>query len=239
MCGRVTLARPLDALAELFDAAASPVLAGSYAPSWNIAPTCPVVGLAGTDPGGRELDYYVWGLRGRFFNARAETITSNGIFAPAVRQRRLAVIADGFYEWEKVDGGRRPFLFRRADGCPLALAGLWEPWRGEVPAASAAATSGRTGPLRAATVVTTGAGPDIEGVHDRMPAVLGPAELDEWLSAGALGPAELSGLVRPAPAGTLVRYRVSPRVGDARNDGPGLVEPYDEPDGPEALRLFG
>ncbi|MGH9224857.1 MAG: SOS response-associated peptidase [Acidimicrobiales bacterium] len=226
MCGRVVQARPLDVLAELLEATPTPLLAGSYKPAWNIPPTQPVVGLTpglrGPNAVERILDLYSWGLRGRFFNARAETVATNATFAPALGERRLAVLVDGFYEWQGTP--RRPLFFQRADGAPLALAGLWDPWRGD-------------GGIEAAcTIITTAAGPDLDGVHDRQPVLLGPDGLASWLAPGPLAGDVLAGLLAPGPGGALTRHPVDPRVGDVRNDGPDLVAPYTEP---EPLRLFG
>jgi putative SOS response-associated peptidase YedK len=87
------------------------------------------------------------------------------------------------------------------------------------------------------------AGADLAGVHDRMPAILEPDALDVWLAPTRLDRQHLEGLLGPAPAGTLAHHPVHPRVGDAGNDGPDLVAPFEwqedvPPPGPEPLRLF-
>ena len=220
MCGRVVQARPVDVLAGFFDAEPTPLLAGSYKPAWNVPPTQPVVGLTldlrGPTAVARVLDLYQWGIGqgGRFFNARAEGLGARA----GLTERRLAVVVDGFYEWRD----KRPLFFVRADGAPLALAGLWAPWRGE------------GGMEAACTIVTAAAGPDLEGIHDRAPVVLAGEALARWLGRGPL-PADL---LVPAPAGTFVHHPVDPRVGDVRNDGPDLVAPYTPPAEPEPLHLF-
>ncbi len=231
MCGRVALARPLDALAHLLDARLAPGLAESWVPSWNVAPSRPLVGVAPARGGERLLQPYRWGFviataaspaAGHpLFNARAETVTTSPAFRAAARERRLVVPVDGFYEWQGEGSRRRPFFFQRADGLPLLLAGLWQEWRGQL----------------TCTIVTTPAGPDLDGVHDRMPAVLEGADVARWLAPARPPMVEL---LRPAPAGTLTHHPVDRRVGDVRNDDPGLVapaRPEDEP--PEPLRLFG
>jgi putative SOS response-associated peptidase YedK len=241
MCGRFGLYRPTDALAELFDAEEAPDLRRRWAPSYNIAPTRDVVGLAVARGGGRVLDLYRWGLvpswalepsiGSRLFNARAEGVAGSRTFADAFRTRRLAVLADGFFEWLPREGRRpQPLFFRRADGAPLAIAGLWESWWG--PAGDA--------PLLSCTMVTTAAGPDLGGVHDRMPVVLEPAALGPWLDPDRRDLGALQALLQPTPAGTLVHHAVHSRVGDPRNDDPEVIVPY-EPEGgePEPLRLFG
>ena len=60
-------------------------------------------------------------------NARAETLADKNAYKHAFRKRRCIVPADGFYEWKAVPGQKRkqPFYIHRADGEPLAFAGLW------------------------------------------------------------------------------------------------------------------
>jgi putative SOS response-associated peptidase YedK len=244
MCGRFGLYRPTDALAELFDAHEAPDLRRRWAPSYNIAPTRDVIGLAVTRGGRRVLDLYRWGLvpswardpsvGSRLFNARAEGLAASRAFADAFGARRLAIVADGFFEWRPREGRRpQPLFFRRADGAPLAIAGLWESWW-------ARARGGPDGSLVSCAMVTTAAGPDLAGVHDRMPVILDPLALEAWLDPRTRDPRSLEELLRPPPAGTLVHHAVDPRVGDTGNDDPELVAPY-EPEGgdPEPLRLFG
>jgi hypothetical protein len=91
--------------------------------------------------GERHLDVLRWGLLPHFtkdpeharrpINARAETVTTSGMFRDAFAQRRCLVPASAFYEWRPVRGGpKQPYAIVRADGMPMAFAGLWEGWRG-------------------------------------------------------------------------------------------------------------
>src|SRR5262249_9684518 len=64
----------------------------------------------------------------RMINARSETVAEKPAFRSAFRQRRCLVLADGFYEWQKVDRKKQPYYFRLWDGAPFAFAGLWEHW---------------------------------------------------------------------------------------------------------------
>src|SRR5580692_10314149 len=66
----------------------------------------------------------------RLFNARGETVAARASFREAFRERRIIVPADGFYEWRHLKtGGKQPHYFARADGAPMAFAGLAERWR--------------------------------------------------------------------------------------------------------------
>ncbi len=250
MCGRVVVSSPIDVLAAHFDALETAGLRDTFELSHNLAPTRALVGFLRDANGERVLDSYRWGLvphwaddisiGNRLFNARAETLSTSRAFNGALGTRRLVVVVDGFFEWGPArDSGparrRSPFFFHRADGAPLALAGLWEAWR--------PANDPRAAPLRTCTLITTSAAADLDGIHDRMPVVLKPDALATWLAARPLEPAPLQEILRPSEPGTLAHHRVDPRVGDVRNDSPDLVDPFDAEEfvnssEPEPLRLF-
>ena len=244
MCGRIALYSEPDFLARVFDAVLGLDVEPHGRPSWNIGPMRSVLAVADVggspDPGERdgapvgvhrELGRYRWGLvpswakdpsmGNRAFNARAETVASKPSFRSAFTARRLAVVADGFYEWKPgPDRQRQPYYFTRADGRPIALAGLWEQWWGG-PSASG---TPETPPLRTCTVITTEAGPDMGDIHHRMPVVLEPEVLEEWLDPANRDKPELESLLVPSPVGTLVHRPVDRAVGNVRNDGPELIE---------------
>ena len=174
------------------------------------------------------LGEYRWGLvpwwskspsgGSRLFNARAESVPTKPAFRSAFESQRLVIPADGFYEWQKAPSGRRqPYFFQRADGHPMAFAGLWESWR------DPKALDDEHRWLRSCTIITTVAGPDMDGIHDRMPLVLDLDLFDTWLDPDADGGA-LTALLKPTPPGVLVHHRVPARVGNVRNDDPGLIE---------------
>jgi len=209
--------------------------AATGGPGGLAAPPGPgaTVATAGVDAVGsgaaprRVIEQFRWGLvpswardpsiGNRLFNARGETVAKKPSFRSAFAARRTAVLADGFYEWAAVPGGRKQAYFlRRADGMPLALAGLWEHW----------SPAGGTGePIVSCTIVTTAAGADLQGIHDRMPVVLEEPDVDRWLDTTAPDPGSGAALLRAAPAGTLLRIPVGPAVGQVSNDGPQLIEP--------------
>ncbi len=233
MCGRISLLTPPERLARIFDAVLAAGVDPAGRPSANVGPTRMVPGLAevAADEGGRVIDLYKWGLvpswsdnptiGSRLFNARAETVATKPSFRSAFARRRLAVLADGFYEWHTEHGRRQPYYFTRADGAPLAFAGLWEEWHGP-------ASDGTARPLRTCTIITSAAGADMAGLHDRMPVVLDPDAIDVWSEADGKADRELlESMLVPGVPGTLVHHPVSAAVGNVRNDGPELIDPVD------------
>lgn len=225
MCGRVALFTPPAHLARFLAAALAAGLDPEGTPSWNVGPQRSLY-AATEGVEGRVLDRYRWGLvpswaksadiGSRLFNARGETVAEKPSFRAAFKSRTCAIPVDGFYEWDHRPGGhRQPHYFSRTDGDPLVLAGLYEHWRDPTTDAS----------LATCTIITTDPSDDLEGIHDRMPVVLDPDDLEAWLDVTGHEPAERQALLRPSRPGTLTHHAVARAVGSVRNDGPELIEP--------------
>jgi putative SOS response-associated peptidase YedK len=224
MCGRIALYTPPRALARLLDAALAAGLDAEATPSWNLGPTRTLFGVA-DDHGSRVLDAYRWGLvpwwakdpggSNTTFNARAETVATKPSFRDAFKSQRLLIPVDGFFEWDRRGASKVPHFFTRAGGGPVVLAGLFDRWRDP-------STPGSP-PLVTCTVLTTTPGPDIDGIHNRMPVVIEPDAYDLWLTASDDELDAVQALCAPSAAGTLVHHPVDARVGNVRNDGPELI----------------
>jgi putative SOS response-associated peptidase YedK len=78
--------------------------------------------------------------------------------------------------------------------------------------------------LHTFTILTTSAGEDLKGIHDRMPVVLEPEGEERWLDPKS-PPEGLLELLRPAPKGRLAAYEVSRAVNNPRNDVPECIRP--------------
>jgi putative SOS response-associated peptidase YedK len=218
MCGRFTLTRPAQEVAEQFDLDQMPL----FEPRYNIAPTQNVLAVRKPDAAiGREAVLLRWGLVPswasdlsigvRLLNARAETVVEKPAFRTAFVRRRCLLPADGFYEWQTVAGKKQPIHFRFDDGRLFALAGLWEHWHGP------------DGVVESCTVVTTHANELVRPVHDRMPVILDPEVYDEWLDPGMTDKARLSALLVAHDASKMVAVPANPRVNNARNEGPACL----------------
>ena len=189
-------------------------------PNYNVCPTTsiPVVREAG---GARQLGAMRWGLLPKWYktptdgplliNARAETIAEKPAFREAARARRCLIPADGFYEWSKdEENNRLPWYFTRADGAPLALAGVWQDWERDGQA------------LRTCAIVTCGANAATGAVHHRMPVILEPENWAKWLGEEGHGAALL---MRPAAEDVLRFHRVAREVNSNRAQGAHLIAP--------------
>lgn len=218
MTGRYLLAESPEAVAAALglDAVAW------FPPRYNIAPGQPILVMRRVR-GAAELALVRWGFipswakdprkYGPFVNARAEGLLDKPAFHGAMRYRRCLVPATGWYHWEKGrDGARRPWLIRPRAGGVVLLAGLWDPWLG----ADGSEVDG-------ALIVTVSSGADIEGVADRMPAVLSPGAASRWADVDRVPANVAAGLLRLEPEGGFEAVPVSTRVNRIENDDAGLV----------------
>ncbi len=220
MCGRYTLKTSVDVLAEWFSIEEYP---SSLAPSYNIAPTQEVAAIVEEDEK-RKLEVFRWGLipswakdpaiGNRMINARAETVSEKPSFRSAFKKRRCLIVADGFYEWQKTDGGKQPFHFRMKDSSPFAFAGLWETWDGD------------GAEIRSCSIITTDANDLMKEIHHRMPIILPPENYGAWLDPGFDEKEALTtSLLKPYPSDAMEAYMVSRRVNRPSNNEPSVVEP--------------
>jgi putative SOS response-associated peptidase YedK len=225
MCGRIALYTPPQRLARLLEAALAAGVDPVGEPSWNLGPTRDLYGV--TDLGeGRVLDAYRWGLvpwfadspkdAAKAINARSESVATRPTFREAYRERRLLLPVDGFFEWDRSGASKVPHYFTRRDGEPIVLAGLYERWRDRADPDAPR--------LRSCTILTTVPGPDMDGIHDRMPVVLERDAFDLWMTAGEDELDAIAALCAPPRAGTLVHHPVDARVGNVDNDWPELID---------------
>jgi putative SOS response-associated peptidase YedK len=195
---------------------------------YNVAPTQEVAAVR-VEAGDRRLALLRWGLlprwaddpslASRLINARSETAADKPAFRDALRRRRCVVPADGFFEWSGPPRDRRPWLIRRRDQAPFALAGLWERW----------APPGQA-PRETFTILTTVPNEVVARLHDRMPVVLPPGAFDPWLDPALEDPAALSRWWTPAPAADWEAVAVGSRVNRTDAEGPDCIAPRRDDD---------
>lgn len=236
MCGRFVQRGAPIAYAEHFgvDPKAAPL--PNAPPRTNAAPTQDLMVVRRhPETGARHLSLLRWGLvpsfsrdaagGARMINARSESVAEKPAFRAAWRARRRCIVpAEGFYEWHAGPHGRQPFFICRADGAPLAMAGVWDGWKD--PASGAW--------LRTFTILTCAADPLLRPLHERMPVILPEADLEAFLTQ-----ADPRDLLRPFPGAELRLRPVSQRVNSVRNEGDDLLAPLPEEEARAALARLG
>jgi len=115
-----------------------------------------------------------WGFHRSFNpsinNARSDKL-EGGMWKEAFHQRRCVIPMSLFYEWGPGLGGgggkKQAHDFCAPDDGYLWVAGIWE-------------ENAELGPCY--SMVTTGSSPLMSPIHDRMPALLRPEEMTEFLT---------------------------------------------------------
>jgi putative SOS response-associated peptidase YedK len=79
--------------------------------------------------------------------------------------------------------------------------------------------------VRSFTIIMTAPNELCARFHNRMPAILQPAAWQAWLGEEPAELPQIKAPLGPYPAEDIVCWPVSPRIGNARNNDPGLVEP--------------
>ena len=217
MCGRFSLATPIDEIASMYDSEPLSDLT-PFAPSWNVTPQkfIPIIteqGVHGEPKVARHMRLMRWGFRPSWgkashrepINARSETVQDKPMFRSAFQRRRGVVPADGWYEWMATPQGKTPWYHYRMDGRVALFAVIWDQWSDEEEF------------IETCALLTREANEDCRGVHDRMPVILSLEELPAWLATGEL-PAETG-------FGSIDRHPVAREVNNISVDHAGLIRP--------------
>jgi putative SOS response-associated peptidase YedK len=175
MCRRLNLTASPASIVEHFQLHRQPNFQSSY----NIAPAQKILNIVELEDKSRKAVNLFWGLvpswskdsknSSHLINARAETVREKPSFRSAFRHRRSLIPACGFFEWEKLDSGKKAFHILRHDHQLFAFAGLWEQWQQEQTT------------LYSCTIITTAASEIMAPIHERMPVIITPEHYRQWL----------------------------------------------------------
>ncbi len=218
MCGRYTLFKLADLL-KLIPWLQAPAEILEREARYNVAPS-QLMPIATERDGQARLRLARWGFvpswakgvpRSRPINARAETVSSSGMFRHAFHAQRCLVPADGFYEWKGSRAPKQPYYIRRRDGTSFMFAGLWSCWR--PPEAE---------PVDTFTILTTSANELMAPIHNRMPVIVPADRYRDWLEGK-----DVDGILRSCPAQEIEALAVSARVNGPAFDCPECLEPAD------------
>lgn len=152
-------------------------------------------GIVPPDADSKKLDF-------SSFNIRSEEVLDKPTFEPLLRQRKTClVLADGFYETEKLGEDKRPWRFV-TERKIFAFAGLWSEWIDE---------NGE--PYRTYAIFTCKANKTVGEIHEkgRMPVILHRIDEKKWLNK-KISVDELLSLCEPYPDNKMSRYRVSKKA---------------------------
>lgn len=195
-----------------------------FQPNWNAAPTHQLPVIIDVD-GGLQMHPMQWGLIPGWLkpgekpkvapiNARSETIAEKPMFRNLVRRRRCLVPANGFYEWKRTGGPKQPYYIHLTDQAIMLMAGLYDVREGE------------DGERQASYTIITGPPNQVMGsIHDRMPMIIHPDDVELWMDRDINDIAPLEPLLVPLPDREIEMYPVSTAVNSVKNNRPELMEP--------------
>ncbi len=225
MCGRFTQKSERKIIAEEFYVQRfleEPVI------SYNIAPS-QKAGIIIKKENENIYDRYRWGLipswakdqsvGNKMINARAETLLTKVSFKKPFLSKRCIVPVDGFFEWKKDGKYKKPYYIFHSSGRPFALAGLWDQWINP---------ENEDESIRSFTIVTVDSSGLLKDIHDRIPAVISKADIDEWLDVSECSSEYISRLKRilfEDHVNELGFYEVSQIVNSPANNNPECIEP--------------
>lgn len=192
--------------------------------NFNITPTQTVAVIRRVD-GERELIGMRWGLIPFFahgepgqystINARIETMRTSPAYRTAwKRGQRCLILANGFYEWQIVAGGKQPWFIGCADQPTFAFAGLWD-----------SSTRPEGEPTLSCTIITLPASPFMAAIHNtkqREPAILRAEDQDTWIGAE---PEAAFACLMPYADDLRSAWPVSRRVNSPQNNDETLMQP--------------
>ncbi|WP_085993182.1 SOS response-associated peptidase [Oceanobacillus senegalensis] len=219
MCGRYTLLADELEILEEFELD-QPI--DSYHPSYNIAPGQQVLAII-HDGREKRAGYLRWGLVPswakdekigyKMINARSETAHEKPSFKRLMAQKRCLVVADSFYEWQKMGDTKQPKRIQMKNRKLFAFAGLWDKWvQGE-------------NTLFTCTILTKEANPFMQEIHHRMPIILPKDKENEWIRPTKLQPEEASQFLNAIDVEDMKAYSVASHVNAAKNNDEMCIKP--------------
>lgn len=190
--------------------------------SYNVAPTSDIPVISNDHPGAVQLmswkyDMKIQGKMIPLFNSKIEQASkSNSYFRYDLQERRCVVLLRGFYEWIKQDPdnkntAKQPVFIHLKNSPVMPMAGIYK-----------VNSDGKTG----CSVITTNPLQSLEKVHNRMPFILQPDSVFDYLSPELNNNKEqilewLSNNI--VDNENLEYYPVNSKVGKVANNKPGLL----------------
>jgi putative SOS response-associated peptidase YedK len=162
----------------------------------------------------------MWGIRPFYdvskflINARDDSLLKL-TWKKSLEERRCIILADGFYEWQKLKGAKNkvPYRFQMKNGQPFAFAGVWQIQKDE-----------QDNKIPHCAIITTSPNKVVKKVHDRMPAILLQEDEQEWLNPD-LETEQVLKLIKPYPDTEMTFFPISTMVNNYIYDTEEIIKP--------------
>lgn len=221
MCGRFALYIDPIALAKRFQTENAPDWGASY----NVAPSI-AIPIVRNEHDRRRFAPARWGLIPSWakdlkigystINARAETVAEKPSFRAAFKHRRCLIPADGYYEWQEIEGQKtkQPWYISQSDQQPMALAGLWEHWQGQ-----------DGSEIESCTIIVTSGNELMLPIHDRMPVILPEGSWEQWLDCKNTDAKGLQAMLTQYQSDEMVAWPVTTLVNSQKYNTENCIKP--------------
>lgn len=218
MCGRFSIDMSAKALEKIYGALFEEEVNFTQ---FNIAPTQNVPVILNEDSGLFQL--VKWGILPKWLekqgkttgliNVRSETVLEKPTFKKDFQERRCIIPATSFFEWDKQDGKKVPYLIKMKDSKPFCFAGVWSEGKDK-----------EGNPIKTFAILTTEANDLLTKIHDRMPVILSEDEVSEWLS-DETNIDDLINIMSPYSADLMEMHTISDKINNPRNNFKELLNP--------------
>ena len=219
MCGRFANIDPITQMAKKFFI---DEIFTEVSPGYNIVPGNNIVSIVRQE-NKRLFRDFKWGLVPswakdksigyKMINARSETVAEKPSFKKSLKTRRCLIVANGFYEWAKIDKIKQPVYIHLKNQDSFTFAGLYDKW-----------VSPEGDELYTCTILTTDSNEMLKQVHNRMPVIIEEKNGNDWLDVSVpIG--DITTLLRPYPSDQMEFYNVSTFVNSPKNQGPDCIKP--------------
>ncbi|ODV83751.1 hypothetical protein CANARDRAFT_202617 [[Candida] arabinofermentans NRRL YB-2248] len=152
------------------------------------------------------------------FNARYEALDHSKLWKSVLHQRCVVPIR-GYFEWKTYSKNQKePYFIKRKDDTLMFLAGFYSK------------TTIDANEVYSFTIVTREAPKQLVWLHERMPVVLDPGTEDfsKWLEPKKKNLDDVKSYLKVYNKTNLEWYRVGSDVGNVKNEGKKLIEPFKE-----------
>ena len=224
MCGRFTVNYTYEQMLEYLNKEYSIFDFDYELPRYNVAPGQQVFSVI-YDGENYRAGTFKWGLVPSFskdeksgykmINARSESIEDKVSFKDSFFNKRCLILSDGFYEWDKVSGSKKPYYITFEDKKMMAYAGIWSRY----------VKNGRS--LYTCSIITTSANDKVGSIHERMPVILESDDAKKWLGDNS-DLEYLKNILQQYPSEKISMIEVSTKINKVDNDDPSLIEEHQE-----------
>ena len=160
---------------------------------------------------GKALENLEWGLIPSWakdkkdfkplINARVETLVEKISFKKLIQTSRCLVVADGYYEWKRVEKEKVPYFFQREDNDLMFFAGIFQDNK--------------------FCIITREASNEIKEIHSREPLIINKSQINNYLNLKKNGMEILNAIKAPK----IKFHEITKDVNNPINNDPSLINP--------------